>query len=428
MRIKLCWIPFIPAIIAIVFLKYIEVTLPSGGTFFGLGGFGLIYSAIAVLPILYILCSIISLFDKKTSQYYSLNKNIGASLFSFLAAVGVLFNSVMYIFTTVSNASAEGVGVLSMIEAVFGIAAGISLLFISSCHLSGKNSGKSLALFMLVPTIWAGLKMGVIFQSLITVSVLVADVMDMLCYALVALFIFSDAMLICNIEGKNTVNSCFVKGFTLITAVAASSTKAIYKIVNNFGAYDLTTIIDTAVTLCFGLYALAVLIELTVKALPKNAVAKPRETSADDEEPPAREYVSFLYHEDKSSDQVNIYEAEKSTNNADGNNVAFLTPDENNGVLQSDKAREVSEKIKIKSRTEVNSHNVPDNNNAGNEAVNNNDGVDKKETENSANTEEVKTEHNFVTTKKQESGDELKTRMDEIDKLILEIQSRNTDD
>lgn len=416
MRIKLCWIPFIPAIIAMVFLKYIEVTLPSGGTFFGLGSFGLIYSAIAVIPILYILCSLISLLDKKTSQYYTLNKNFGASLFSFLAAVGVLFNSVMYIYTTVSNASSEGIGVLSMIEAVFGIAAGISLLFISSCHLSGKNGGKSLALFMLVPTIWAGLKMGVIFQSLTTVSVLSADVMDMLCYALVALFIFSDTMLVCKIEGKNTVKRCFVRGFTLITAVAACSTKAIYKIVNNLGAYDLTAIIDTAVTLCFGLYALAVLIELTVKVLPKDAVIKPQEVSADDEEPPAREYVSFLYHEDKNSDQVNIYESETSSNGADGNNVAFLTPDETNGVLQSKKAEKITADDSMNTQAEEPAEKGT---NAGN--------LEPKETENSADKED-KTEQNFVIAKKQESGDELKTRMDEIDKLILEIQSRNSED
>lgn len=388
MKTKLCWIPFVPITLLMVFLKYMETTLPAGETFLGLDSLGLIYTVILLVPALLLLCMIISLFDRKISPYYSLSRNFAAAIFAFVAAVAVIFSGVTSIMDSVS---AGNVAVFEFITSVVGIVAGIALLFVASCHLSGKNCGSSLALFIAFPSVWAGLKLVLSFLMYRTVSVLSTDMLDLLCYAIITLFFCADAMMLGNVESKNSVKKCFVFGFTLVAAVFAYCTKQFAVIFSNFGAYEVSDIINLVLMLAIGLYALSVLIELTVKARTKDEVILSGEEESlqdEQEQTTVREKVDFL------DDEQDFTEVEAED---------FISTS-----VESQKTVSVSEQT-------MHTETVPDDTAYEQKTA---------EKQNSYKENAVINDSDFVVAPKEEEHDELQSRMDEIDKLIYEIQSK----
>ena len=448
MKTKLCWIPFIPALLAMAFVKYIEVTLPQGGTFMGFDKTALVYFPIIVVPALYIVCILISLFDKKISRVYALGKNPFAALFMFLAGIGVIASSAMHIMDAVSTGN---FAVLSFITSIVGVFAALAMVFMASCHLNGRNCGPALSVYMLLPVIWAGFKLGVSFQSFTTVSVISADLLDLLCYSLIALFLYSDAMVICCIQGKNTVKRCFVRGLAMIAAVFTSSVKSVYSIAVNFDAYDVPTMIDTAVMLCIGIYALAVLIEFSAKVKTKDMVQELNETDQLDDYARAsvREEVAFLYEDENGNTVPNIITgnpaADGAGNGALQNNpydvVLNIPEDDEKSVIDTQIVAEEHSAESGAAAGVTTGASVPGNGDflaveqepetdrntdseyLGGDSPQKPDEVKQTDVETVSVVEETA---DVPTTQKEtvvDASDRIKERMDEIDRLILEIQS-----
>ncbi|MDD5795791.1 MAG: hypothetical protein PUD24_02495 [Oscillospiraceae bacterium] len=394
MKTKLCWIPFIPVVCLMIFIKYMETAIPADGTFLGLNQFGLRYAAILLIPILLISCIAISLFDKKMSPYYLISKNFGAALFSFITAVAVMFQSVMSIVNTFSTGN---INALNFVVSLIGIIAGVAMLFIASAHLSGKNIRQSLSIFMLLPAIWAGFKLIETFLSYTTVSVRSQDMLDLLCYALVALFFFADAMALCNMEGKNPVKRCFVFGFPLIAALLAYSVKEGVCIIKNYAAYEILDILDVAIMLSIALYALFFLIELSINAIRKEQVCivNDDEQSNEINEPTKREEVNFSYED--NGEELNSVDYEDSS--------VLEIPDEGEEVTVSEETAVSEEDTDVSENDENSSADISDVSSVTDEGIKDTDFV--------------------VAPQENEKNDELKTRMDEIDKLILEIQTKS---
>ncbi|MGN1466751.1 MAG: hypothetical protein ACI4W1_00440 [Ruminococcus sp.] len=393
MKTKLCWIPFIPVVCLMIFIKYMETAIPEGGTFLGLDWFGLRYAAILLIPILLISCVVISLFDKRMSPYYVISKNFGAALFSFITAVAVMFQGVMSIVNTFSTGN---INALNFVVSLIGIIAGVAMLFIASAHLSGKNIKQSLSIFMLLPAIWAGFKLIETFLSYTTVSVRSQDMLDLLCYAIAALFFFTNAVTLCNMEGKSPVKKCFVFGFPLIAALLAYSVKEGINIIKNYAAYEILDILDVAIMLSIALYALFFIIELSINAISKEQVSiisedeQPKEIN----EPTKREAVNFLYEDD--GEELNPVDYEESSD--------LEITDESEEITISEETAVAEENTTVSENDEEISEDISDDISAEDEGIKDSDFV--------------------IAPQENEKSDELQTRMDEIDKLILEIQTK----
>lgn len=386
MKTKLCWIPFIPIALVMIVLKYIEATLPAGETFMGLDSLGLIYTVIILVPVVLILCLIISLFDKKISPYYALSKNFAAAIFVFIAGVAVIFTGVMSIMDTVSTGS---VSAFDLITSIVGTVAGIGLLFMASAHLSGKSCSNSVSVLIIFPSVWAAFKLVHAFLTYRTVSVLSADMLDLLCYGIITLFFCADAMMLGNIESKNSVKRCFIFGFTLMAAVFAYCTKEIISVFGNFEAYEISDVADVILMLSIGLYTLSVLIELSLKAKTKDEVVLLNGDEAQlGEQTTVREKVDFLDDEPEESEIesgsfISTVEAEMKSDAQEKQAEIKPEPGEN------------TEEEAPASKADV------------------------------ADNGEALGESDFVFAPKQEKSDELQNRMDEIDKLIFDIQSKH---
>lgn len=396
MRTKLCWIPFIPVTLIMIFLKYMETTLSADETFMGLSIIDIRYTVIALAPILLILCLLISLFDRKTSPLYLLNKNIGASFFAFVAAVAVMFKSVMSIMDILSSGN---ISVIDFVTAIIGIIAGIAILFMASCHLSGKNYSASLGVLMLFPALWAAFELIVIFLSYTTISVLSKDMLDLICFALIALYLFTNSMILGNMEGKNPVKRCFIYGMPTVAVTFAYTT---YQVVTyiNIESLEISDVANTVAIFAIGAYALCEIIELTFKANTKESVDivdREDETEKYDHST-VREEVDLLFSKNENDDQESIGLGEEKREEY------YLSDLDKEESLLS-----VTENAEENKYKEIN--NMP-----------------KKAVKSSEKERKSISDLDFVIAPKENerknSSDELNTRMDQIDKLILEIQSK----
>lgn len=418
MKTKLCWIPFIPITLLMIFLKYMETTLSQDATFIGLDIVGIRYTVIALAPVLLILCGLISLFDKKTSPFYTVSKNIGAALFSFVAAVAIMFKSVMSIMNIVSSGD---IVIIELVTSIVGIVAGIAILFMATCHLSGKNYTSNLGVLMLFPALWSAFELIIVFLSYTTVSVLSKDMLDLVCFALMALFLFTAAMILGSMEGKNPVKRCFIFG---MPAVAVTFAYAVYHVVSyiNNEAYDLNDIANTVAIFAIGAYALCFLIELTIKANKKDDVVLINEKEDVDEyeQLTIREEVDYLIGENSEENEIEKNEPiiPAETKQEDYSSE-FINKEEN--------VTEISQEIEETNPEEIKPVNIHT------EETEIDKILEEKHTEpeKTALKEEKKkiSDLDFVIAPEEENKktnlkDELDARMDEIDKLILEIQAK----
>lgn len=396
MRTKLCWIPFIPVTLIMIFLKYMETTLSADETFMGLSIIDIRYTVIALAPILLILCVLISLFDRKTSPLYLLNKNIGASFFAFVAAVAVMFKSVMSIMDILSSGN---ISVIDFVTAIIGIIAGIAILFMASCHLSGKNYSASLGVLMLFPALWAAFELIVIFLSYTTISVLSKDMLDLICFALIALYLFTNSMILGNMEGKNPVKRCFIYGMPTVAVTFAYTTYQVATYIN-IESLEISDVANTVAIFAIGAYALCEIIELTFKANTKESVdIVDREDETEKyEHSTVREEVDLLFSKNENDDQESIGLGEEKREEY------YLSDLDKEESLPS-----VTENAEENKYKEIN--NMP-----------------KKAVKSSEKERKSISDLDFVIAPKENerknSSDELNTRMDQIDKLILEIQSK----
>ena len=83
MKVKFSLIPFVLAAIAAVGLKLISIYgLDGSGMFMGLNKMGITYAVIGITIVLFVVCLIIKLIDRKTAPVYPVKKNFEAGIMS----------------------------------------------------------------------------------------------------------------------------------------------------------------------------------------------------------------------------------------------------------------------------------------------------------------------------------------------------------
>lgn len=426
MKTKLCFIPFIPAALFMMFLKYKESGLAAKETFMGLNSIQLSYLTIGVGVALFLVCVVINLFDKKTAQFYSLVKNPVSAIFAFLVGIIIACDGAFSIMNDVSSGTFS---VFPLIGSVFSIFAAVAFIYIASCHFSGKNCKNSMAVLILLPALWGCVKLLVSFLSYTTKSVLSTDMIGLICYVFITLFFFSSAMVLSNLEGRNPVKGCYIYGLPMIACLLAYSTKLIMKNVLATGNFDIKELLLPTAFLSIAVYALAFLIELTLKCKTKDQILVVPERDDLDEYQisTVREEVAFDENYDRNGDYL-------PQNGVGSEQLIFGTDFDETADYNVMKP---SNRQPVVLSTEDESFNVlPDTNEIsetdhGKKTERMPVSFEKTEnTETSGNSEVRIADSDFITSIQEpvDDKDEFEVRMDEIDKLILEIQKKQEED
>lgn len=270
MTSKLSWIAFVPLTLMAIAIKVIQLLfLDSNGTFMGFNNLTLSYMAIACVLLILLFAFIFCVIDKKTAQVYLLNRNIvggiiGLSFSVILACDGA--NRAFQILRTLEFSA------LDIINIVMTILCAIVFVVLGLNHFVGNGGVRGLSVFYLIPSLWAALRLVSCFLQFTTVSIAVTDVTVLVCYALVTLFLFNYAMIVALIHGKSPVRATFIYG---MPAVAMLLSYSVYELLNKFMygvRFDFFSDVETIELALLGIYILAFVIEVTACVRKKDEI------------------------------------------------------------------------------------------------------------------------------------------------------------
>lgn len=260
MKIKLSWIFFIPMFIAVAVLRVAD---GMGTPLFGLSSLSAAYISAGLAGLLWVICALISLIDKKTSGIYITGKNPVSGILSWLAAAAVSGDCALDVMSCLSSGEWQ---VLSAIDMFLSVVAAVAFLVIGTGFFTGKNYTMGMSVLMLAPAIWSCVRVIMTFWGYSTYSVSSTDMTDLVAYVLLTLYFFSMASVITVMSGKNPVKACFVYGLPAALVVLGYGISRIVAVA--VGTAEPQSLLDgeLAEFVVFGLLILSNLITLTLKA------------------------------------------------------------------------------------------------------------------------------------------------------------------
>lgn len=269
MKVKYSVIPFIPVAIAMVGLKIMSLFgLDSNGLLFGMNKTSVSYLVIGFALGLFVLCIFINILDRKTAPVYGVKKNFVSGVLAVFSGFAVAASSIIsFLHTSPSNSDNY---YMSLVVSLFSFFAGVALILMSKVHFIGKSTVSGISMMYIFPALWGCSCLVSEFLAATKVSISASDMTPLFCYIFVTLYLFSHAMIVSRIKGRNPVKACFVYGLPM---VAVSLSYGIYVIltsaVENSGIHTIMVGVQFSV---LALYALSFIVEMFFGTITKDEV------------------------------------------------------------------------------------------------------------------------------------------------------------
>ncbi len=394
MTSKLSWIGFIPFAICAIGLKFVQMFFmnDASATLFGLTALQLSYVAMGIVILVLIITMIFCFTDRKISPYYNSKRNIFCGIFAIILALMFAADGANKFFNMIESASFSVIGI---IEAIFLLLSAIAFVVIGMSGFFKENNTQKFLIFLLMPAILMAVRLISCFMTFRTLSIVYSDVPLLLCYIFATMFLFNYAVLMSKIEARSPVKSCFIYGFPMLTALLMYALPNLYRVFTTGAPFEFFSNLENLEFLVIALFALGFIVELSVNVKRKDEVEIINETVNEDKDK----------NKSKKDSKNNIDNQIEDGNNSlvfdmDEDEDLSNTPEqENNKDSQSDKQN-----------------------------LNDFEGLKTESVAENLNNDNLKidtTEKNKVQTLSQEKKAE--SRMDEIDRLILEISSEDND-
>lgn len=267
MKIKLSWIPFIPAVLAMTALRLLSVFgNDDSGMITGINSLLFSYLAVGVALVLFVLCIFFNIIDRKTAPVYESKRNVPAGIFSVLSAAFTLAYSVM---TLMVKKDSEYL-LIYIVCAFLAMLAAIGLVFMARTHFTGFAPVSNIAFLYVFPALWAVCELVSCFLEATKLSVAASDMSLLFCFIFLTLALFPQAMVISKIPGRNPVKALFIYGMPMAAFGVSYGSFLIARVVfDNIGGIAL---LAGAMLISFALYQIFYLIELTRGALRKDKI------------------------------------------------------------------------------------------------------------------------------------------------------------
>lgn len=271
MKSKLSWIFFVPLALIACFFKLSQALLPEG-TIMGWSNLLLEYLYIGAVVLIFLFTLLFVLIDRKIAAYYLPHKNFPAGIIGIVLSVLLAADGGFTIFNVLSSGE---VNVLQIIGAVLSLLSAIVFIILGLSHSFRYKEGKSFSLINVLPAVMCGVRMILSFVQYTTISIRLADVSMLICYVFATLFFFNYAVMLSLIKTKNAVKCCFLYG---LPAAAALIPYGIYHLWFGFDIEQIFNNAQPLEMLLLGLYILFVLIEITAFVRDKDSVTLITET------------------------------------------------------------------------------------------------------------------------------------------------------
>lgn len=268
MKVKYSIIPFIPAALAMLVLRIMGAFgVDENGMVLGMNRMTLSYTVIGIGLALFVVCIIINLFDRKTAPVYPVKRNPAAGVLSVLSGVLVIAASAAQF---LNNTTDSEYYIMTLVSAVFAIPAGIALMVMSRTHFTGKSAVSGISMLFVFPALWGCCELVYEFLTATKVSISATDLTSLFCYIFLTLYVFSHAMVVSRIKGRNPVKACFIYG---LPAAAFALTNGVSIILTaSQEGFTYTNLLLAAQFIALGLYAASFLIEMFSNSYTKDEI------------------------------------------------------------------------------------------------------------------------------------------------------------
>lgn len=290
MKSKLSWIPFIPVVFAAVFLRIYQVLFIDSGVDKGFLDSGLV-SIIFVGSIvaLFVILAIFCFADKKTAPEYDIGRNIFAGFFAILTGALLLTDAVLLVMQMISAGLFDWI---SGIDVLLSLAGGAMIFVMGISSLTGYNRAKHMPFLMLLPTVWCCGRLVLTFASYTAISPAAKDMSDLVYMVFATLFLFNVSMVYIKLKGKNPVKACFLYGLPAVVVIFAYAGALFASLIQSGQGVDFFANIRVFEFLSFALYILFFLLELTA-----GAKGKQKEDALAVDTAPQKEQQLHVSHE-----------------------------------------------------------------------------------------------------------------------------------
>ena len=257
MKSKLSWIPFVPLALLGCFLKLGQGLLPEG-SILGLSNLALEYLYLGCVALIFVFAVIFTAVDKKIAAYYLPRRNIFAGIVGLVLALLLAADGANELFR---NFSSGKVDVLGVVGAVLALLSAIVFIVLGLSYVFRRKEGKQFSLLNVIPALYFGIEMILSFVSFTTISIRLADVSRLICYVFATMFFFNYALMLSLTKAKRAVKNCFVFG---LPAVAVMLPYGAYHLAFFFSSESIMDNVRPLELLMLGLFVLCVLIEISV--------------------------------------------------------------------------------------------------------------------------------------------------------------------
>ena len=266
MTSKISWFSFVPLTIGTVFFKMMSVMAGESAGLFGLTSLQMDYISLGCVVLIFIFSLIFSLADRKISPYYIPSRNIAAGIFLLLFALLIAADGSSRIMTVFTQTETD---ILSSIDIVLSIISAVVLVVLGLSHFMKKNDQSKLSLLYLIPAVMFAIRLVKSFVSITTVSIRFADISELSMYVFLTLFWFNYAVMLSLTEAKNAVKSLFIYGFP---AIAAAICYGCTKLVFGFSLAQPLQSLPAAEAVLIALYLFCILAEITARVKTRDLV------------------------------------------------------------------------------------------------------------------------------------------------------------
>ena len=313
MKAKYAVVPFVPAFIAMLFLKIMSIFGVDGkGNFMGMSKMNITYLVIGIALGLFVVCILINLFDRKTSPVYPMKKNLPAGFLAILTGFSIMASSINAASNTwVTDGSNTERVLLAVVCAVFAVPAGLALVLIARVHFSGKSNISNMSILYVFPSLWACAEVVGEFLQATKASIYSKESTGLFCYIFIALYLFTNSMVVSRIKGRNPVKGLFIYGLPM-TAISLSY--GIYELFRMTREFDRAEALFAVMFIAVALYAFSFIMEVFFNSYTKDDIEIVTDLEGINDE-------SFL-GEDADNETAAAPKSKNDTGSAGRNNTA----------------------------------------------------------------------------------------------------------
>ena len=282
MKVKYSVIPFVPAFLAMMFLKMMSIVgMDSHGQFLGMNSMNITYTVIGIAVGLFVVCVLLNLFDRKTAPVYPLKRNFPAGLFAVLSGIAVLGSSVAVAVDAFADAANTENLLITIICAGLSIPAAIALMVMSRSHFSGKSTVSAVSALFVFPALWGCANLVNEFLQATKASISSKDLTLLFCYIFISLYMFSNSMVISRIKGRNPVKGLFIYGLPMTALTLTCGVCELLR--SSKEGFDRITVFNAVMLICLGLYAISFILEVFSNTYTKDDVEIVESLPTDDD-------------------------------------------------------------------------------------------------------------------------------------------------